>query len=117
MMVVVVRALLLLHRWLQQRRRQSLILKTNALLLRRPPLHKLGLSLQLRLLSLYIPKRLSLLRLGRGIARLALQLLYFREGDRHARGWLKDWLYRRQSPHVPAAVGTGVNTYESGCVG
>ena len=32
---------LLLYRWLQQGRRHSLILKTNALLLRRPPLHKL----------------------------------------------------------------------------
>lgn len=116
-MMVVVMSALLLHRWLQQGRRQSLILKTNALLLRRPPLHKLGLSLQLRLLSLYIPKRLSLLRLDRGIARLPLQLLDFGEGDRRARGRLKDRLYRRQSPHVPAAVGTCVNTYESGCVG
>jgi hypothetical protein len=108
MMVMVMRALLLLHRRLQQGRRHSLILEANALLLRRPPLHKLGLSLQLRFLSLYIPKRLSLLRLDRGIARLALQLLDFGERDRHARGWLIDWLYRRQSPHVPTAVGTCV---------
>jgi hypothetical protein len=114
---MVMRALLLLYRRLQQGRRHSLILKTNALLLRRPPLHELGLSLQLRLLSLYLPKRLSLIRLDRGIARLALQLLDFGEGDRHARGRLIDWLYRRQSPHAPAAVGIGVNTYESGCVG
>ena len=64
--------LLLLYRLLQQGRCYSLILKTNALLLRRPPLHELGLSLQLRLLSLYIPKRLSLLRIDRRIARLAL---------------------------------------------
>jgi hypothetical protein len=123
MMVMVMRALLLLlllmllYRRLQQGRRHSLILKTNTLLLRCPPLHKLCLSLQLRLLSLYIPKRLSLIRLDRGIARLALQLLDLGEGDRHARGQLTDRLYRRQSPHVPAAVGTGVNTYESGCVG
>lgn len=109
MMVMVMRALLLLlHRWLQQGRRHSFILEANALLLCRPPLHKLGLSLQLRLFSLYISKRLSLLRLDRGIARLALQLLDFGERDRHARGWLIHWLYRRQSPHVPTAVGIGV---------
>ena len=113
MMVMVMRALLLLlllllHRQLQQGRRHSLILEANALLLRRPPHHKLGLSLQLRLLSLYIPQRLSPLRLDRGIARLALQFLDFCERDRHARGWLIDWLYRRQSPHVPTAVDTGV---------
>ena len=95
MMVMVMRTLLLLYRRLQQGRRHSLILKANALLLRRPPLHKLGLSLQLCLLSLYIPKRLSLIRLDRGTARLALQLLDVGEGDRHARGRLADWLYRR----------------------
>jgi hypothetical protein len=116
-MMVMVMGALLLHRWLQQGRRHSLILEANALLLRRPPLHKLGLSLQLRLLSLYIPKRLSVLRLDRGIAWLALQLLDFGERDRHARGWLMDWFYRRQSPHVPAAGGTGVSTHGSGCVG
>jgi hypothetical protein len=113
-MMMMMRALLL-HRRLQKGRRHSLILKTNALLFRRPPLHKLGLGLQLGLLRLYIPKRLSLIRLDRGVARLALQLLYFGEGDWHARGWLTDRLYSRQSPYVPAAVGKGVNTYKSGC--
>ena len=84
-MMMVMRALLL-YRRLQEGRRHSLILKTNALLLRRPPLHKLCLSLQLRLLSLYIPKRLPLIRLDHCVARLALQLLDFGKGDRHTRG-------------------------------
>jgi hypothetical protein len=117
MMWALLLLLMLLYRRLQQGRRHSLILKTNALLLRRPPLHKLGLSLQLCLLSLYILKRLSLLRIDRRIARLALQLLDFGERYWHARGRLIDRLYRRESPHISAPVGTSVNTYESGCVG
>ena len=112
--MVMMRALLLLfillyRRLLQQGLRHSLILKTNALLLRRPPLHKLSLGLQFRLLCLYIPERLSSQPLGidrRIAARLALQLLDFGKGDWHARGRLLTdrRLYRRQSPHVPAAV-------------
>ena len=79
MVMIVMRALLLLllllillYWGLQEGRRHGLILKTNALFLRRPPLHKLDLSLQFRLLSLYIPKRPPILRIDRGIARLAL---------------------------------------------
>ena len=71
---------------LHQGRYHSLILEADALFFRGPPLHKLDLSLQLSFLRLYVPKRapLSCYRV-----RLALQLLYFGEGDRHTGGWLQ----------------------------
>jgi hypothetical protein len=59
----------------------SLVLQTDALLLCSPPLHKLDLSLQLRLLSLYVAQRATLVR---RLRRPALQLLYLGEGDRRA---------------------------------
>lgn len=69
---------------LQQRRGNGFILKTDALFLCGPPLQKLGLSLQICFLCLYVPQRAALLLPH--IMRPALQLLDLSEGDLHAGG-------------------------------
>jgi hypothetical protein len=77
----------------QQRRSDSLVLQTDSFLLRSPPFHELDLSLQLRLLSLYIAQREPL---ACGLRWLTLQLLDLGEGDRRAsRGHARDGLHGR----------------------
>jgi hypothetical protein len=77
----------------QQGRGDGLVLQTDTFLLRGPPLHKLNLGLQFRLLRLYVPQRASLVR---RLSRPALQLLDLGEGDRRAaRGLPRDGLCGR----------------------
>lgn len=79
----------------------SLVLETDALFLTGPPLHKLSLGLQLRLLCLYVPQRVAFLRHG---LRLALQLLDLGKGDWRAVGGLRDRLDWRYDPRVPTVA-------------